>query len=174
MTTDRRVFPVAIPPRPTPSASPSPRVRQRFKQSLRVWRAAAGQVHAMNMMYGRPNRMYHDRGAEHIHPDTAAVHEQVWKEALSWGKQLAEARRSFCSTGVQSARELLKATGEEYVLLRSRLSQVQFLADAIDEPEDNVGVDILTALPPGEAEWYASEQNVVDWTGKSQEQVYDL
>ena len=128
MSTDRRMFPIAIPPRPTPSASPSPRLRQRFKQKLRVWRAAAGQVHAMNTMYGRPNRMYHDRGAEHIHPDTAAVHEQVWKEALSWGKQLAEARRSFCSTGVQSARELLKATGEEYVLHRSRLSQVQFFS----------------------------------------------
>jgi len=57
---------------------------------------------------------------------------------------------------------------------KKKVPQVQFRADAIDEPVTTRTVEMLSALPPEEKLFYESEENVITWFGKSQTLLDDI
>ena len=54
-----------------------------------------------------------------------------------------------------------------YIRLRKTVPQVPLIAAALDEPQDDDTVEMLTALPHYEADYYAEEARVVDNTAKA-------
>ena len=47
-------------------------------------------------------------------------------------------------------------------------------ADIDEPPRGSAVVDMLEALPPEEREFYSSEENVIDWCGKSSELFFEI
>ena len=70
---------------------------------------------------------------------------------------------------VSATLSLVKHAEEErgYARITKRVTQVPLVAANIDEPDSNYVVDTLEALPADEAQFYSSEDNVVDFTFKS-------
>lgn len=84
---------------------------------------------------------------------------------------LAKARRGLSLTGVHynPVAALLKMPLDEWGYASGdRVKQVPMIADRMVEPSDAQSIDMLAALPPDDAIFYADEQNVVDKNGKSQ------
>ena len=73
-------------------------------------------------------------------------------------------------TGAQATSTIIKADiTDRYSYAVKSFSQVPMSAAALDEPGvDSSCVDLLSALPLDEAEFYKSEENVVDLSTKSQ------
>ena len=129
----------------------------------------------MNACYagGRvPTRRSHRRD---LPTELMAAHRRVHQIALQRAKRFAEERRGDSPTGVHAALVLLRAEPHESCTVRrAKVPQVTFLADRIDEPRGNRVVNMLAALPPEEAAYYAKEEHVVDWCGKSTVQLEEL
>ena len=53
--------------------------------------------------------------------------------------------------------ELLKVSVHDYVASPSKIKQIQFMSERIDEPATPHTVDMLAALPAEEADFYAEE-----------------
>ena len=95
--------------------------------------------------------------------------------ALREASRLYRARRSLDSSGVAALETLTKANLDTYSVRKDKVAQVPLIAEAIDElgPESPV-VNMLEALPADEATFYSAEQNVVDYSGKSESIFRDL
>ena len=129
---------------PQPPKSTSHRVRQRFRQKQQLWRTAKGLILMLNASYsGRfdesTNSRQHRTGSKQVAAAQMRVHRRLFEES----KWYAQERRGSVPTGAQALRTLLKQ--QEHSTYANRpvhkvVRQVPFLADAIDEPMDNVTV----------------------------------
>ena len=65
-------------------------------------------------------------------------------------------------TGAQGVAKLLKLEQEsQYMFQASTHNQIDMIADAIDEPpEESPAVDMLSALPLEERQFYSCEENI--------------
>ena len=97
----------------------------------------------------------------------ARLHRLALREAL----RLERARWADDSSisSVQVMAKLLKTEPLDQYSVRplSKAGKERMRADDIDEPSSDLTVDMLAALPPEEAEFYANEENVVDAADKS-------
>ena len=80
-------------------------------------------------------------------------------------------RRSYSSsTGACAVAEIIKTSRTDNYSFTSNRARVHATlnSDAVDEPSDDGVVDMLQALDVEEAEFYSSEDNVIDFEGRSQ------
>ena len=75
---------------------------------------------------------------------------------------------------MQAISELLRLGEITYSAAVKRQLHTPFIADMIDEVTTERVVDMLAALPEQESNFYAEESNVVDWCGKSEQQLREL
>ena len=54
------------------------------------------------------------------------------------------------------------------------MRQVPPIADKVAEPMVKGGTDLLQALPPEEASFYAHENHVVDWRGRNLSMFHEI
>jgi len=167
------LLPLPLPDRPEWKQRKSARLRLRQKRRLEVWRLASKLIRTINLL---------DRGSTST--------SQLTSPATGLGRQvkatdvrsiavlrltrecavLARARRGLGLTGVQhsaAVASLLKQPMDELGYMKfSAVKQVPLEAEKIVEPKEKGHIDMLAALPPEDATFYACEENVVDRAGK--------
>ena len=96
--------------------------------------------------------------------------------ALREASGLVKGRRRAISTGGLSVRALLKFNVASRYCFRSAKSipQVPLRAALIDEPSYEQTVDMLQALPPGEAMYYSCGHHAIDKVGKAHGVILEL
>lgn len=83
--------------------------------------------------------------------------------------RIARGRRGLVPTGAEAARRLTKAeVVDRYSVKFKGHTQVEMIADLLDEPAHNRVVRLLEVLPPDLAARYRYENNIVSWAGKSE------
>ena len=114
---------------------------------------------------------------DHVSQSHARFHQLTHREAI----RLRTARREALSnkvplTGVQCVVKLIKANVVNRYSVRTRVhAQEPMRALDVDEPpRGSAVVGMLEALPPKEREFYAHEDNVIDWCGRMSKLFYDV
>ena len=104
-----------------------------------------------------------------------SAHQSAHALVLSEASRLARARRD-APTGALAISGIVKHKSiGVYGQRGTAVTQVPLKAATIDEPlSDEHTVDMLSALPSDESEFYAHENNVIDWEGKSLEIFREL
>ncbi|CAE7878679.1 unnamed protein product, partial [Symbiodinium necroappetens] len=93
---------------------------------------------------------------------------QLWRKAKLEREGRRQYRADAGTSGRSAAAELVNARFQNgYCRILKSPSQVPLRASLVAEPNDDTFVDMLTALPQVEADFYAQEANCIDWTGKS-------
>ena len=167
------LFPCPGIPKPQPSSSRSPKLRQRHKRRVAVWRLACDFLHSLVALdsglsvtktsqrltrpssYG-PNSLV-------LTAAQMRMHSLCLREAT----RLETARRTDISergcelTGDQCTSLLLKIHADSrYGALRgSDVPQVSLQSDLLDEPPDDQVVRMLDVMSPEEAHFDAAEAN---------------
>ena len=98
---------------------------------------------------------------------------RTWEHALHVCSPFSLERRQSAVTGAQAAAELLKVE-ENHIYGPRTHAQVPFISDRVVEPTNDITVDLLEVLPAEEAAFYSSEENVVDWSGKTEEMLAEI
>jgi hypothetical protein len=168
------VLPLPLPPRPVKSPSVSPRLRQRHARRLKVWKVAVRLILLINSMSSgsaeqvrlssAPLRGFGDARA-------LAAQKDIVGRLLCEAARFANCRRHFVTGGSQQQHvtSLVKSSVEVdgYVCIARGHAQVPLMADSIAEPNHDERIILLEALPATEAHFYSSEENAIDWIGKS-------
>ena len=171
------VLPLPLPLKPLKPDSNSPRLRKRFKDRLKVWKIAVGIVTLINNLNSGDLAGSH-RSTLRGHGDARALAAQqsILGRILKDSAIFAKGRRDFPTGGRQALLQVLKAAREVdgYVQAVRALPMVPIIASRLIEPASDKVVDMLEALPPAEACFYSSENNCVDWAGKSTVILHEL
>lgn len=170
------LLPLPYPDRPSVSTCRSARLRLRRKRRLEVWRLACRLVDTINAL---------DSGmvstSQLTSPATVLCRQVKTTDArLSALQHLlrecaayARARRDLGLTGVRNSEavaSLLKQSVDDFGYMNFlTVKQVPLEADRLVEPPTNGVIDMLEALPPEDALFYADESNVVDPVGKCEQ-----
>ena len=166
-----------FPSKPAASGSSSHRIRQRCKQRRNLWRTVSSLVEAVNAMAagGVHGRQHQTSNGQDSNFSISEARVQAERHLWQLGMAAAKERRGFDRTGAQAVSALCKVQVDSYGhMTKNAHNQVPLLADAIAEPQDNHYLDMLSALPPTEAQFYSKEANVVSWCGKSKVLLKDL
>jgi len=107
-----------------------------------------------------------------IHPGRSAATTSLHKRVFGMAASFALARQDpdiRSLTGAQATARLLKLDRvDRYSFSGKTHAQVPMIANALDEPTPQWPVvDMLTALPWDEAQYYSDESNVLEYEGKS-------
>ena len=159
--TGERVTPLPPLDKPVKSSSSSARLRQRFKKRVEVWRLANSLITLVNALDSGSLTIAHQQ--EHFREASSsrvsAAQSAVIGRLLGEAQQFARDRRLLdLGTGDQSATlRLVKSAKlmEGYARVDRTHSQVPLIAEAIVEPANNDVVQMLDALPEGEARYYS-------------------
>ena len=115
--------------------------------------------------------------SDNVSQSHARFHQVTLREA----SRLRTARREALSnevplTGAQCVAKLIKADVIDRYSVRAKAhAQEPMRALDIDEPPlSSPVVNMLEAIPPEEPEFYAHEDNVLDWCGKSSEIFHEI
>ena len=157
------LLPITPIARPRTVCSRSSRLRHRHKRKLTVWALANEYLMGINSMDGGSCKaLPRPRRDCDISETMRGLHGQVHRVALREAKRLAEARRDCGLTGVPAVLELARVQEVGYGK-PTRLSTHEALrAEDVDEPQEVKCVQMLDALGPEEAQYYGSEDNVVE------------
>ena len=134
---------------------------------MALWRAVIKASEALNALHAGDLRSAHSRCENSAPPSLTAAWAQTHAHLLAECQRFAKARRELCvPTGAQAAALLSKTTARDQYSLTPvpNHAQVAFKADLLDEPQEDLVVDMLSALPPLEAAYYAREENLVSET----------
>ena len=167
------LFPLPLPEQPTLKQHSSPRLRQRQARRMQVWRLAIQLVRTINAL---------DKGAVGTWLTSPAAADEVRQVKATAARKLAvqhliqrsavlaRARRGVSLTGVPTAAAvamlLKQQLDDDGYLKYSGVRQVPMIADRMVEPAETRSIDMLEVLPLEDREFYRSEDNVVDPTGK--------
>ena len=167
------------PDRPTRPKSNfnSSRLRHRWKRKLAVWVLAARAVDTLNALgTGKVDRLTCRRRMKDVPEQVRAAWGQAQTWILSESARLNTARRGLVLTGVDATAVLSTRTSADSYqrVARTRVAQEPLIAESIDEPASNNFVDMLEGLGPVESEFYRTEANLVDWSGKSLTQFREI
>ena len=148
------------------------RLRMRQKRRLQVRRAAVNVVKVINSLHTghvlAPSLTAPDQQCGSRMKVTPA-RALALKHILTKVSLEVRARRSFDLTGVRAVASLLKAPLDESGYVRpTGVRQVPMLASRMVEPTEVEYIDMLSALPPEDALYYAQEHHVVEAGGKSE------
>jgi hypothetical protein len=173
--TTTTLFPIPIPSRPVKSGSSSPRLRQRYVRKVRTWTTAVHYLVLLNgLNEGRCNPVHRDRERLRGHDEvrTLAAHDLIVSRILREASLFAKCRRQLVTGGDQltSVSNIVRGiivSEQGYARLARTRSQVALCADAVAEPDNENFVSLLEALPPSESLFYSTEDNAIDWRGKS-------
>ena len=159
-TPEAKLLPCPLPPRPSSGRSRSHRCRSRHAWQCRRWNIASGLIAAVNAGYEGPRHNASKPPVRAVIPTTAA---QLRTQAWAWrcAGAYVTARREETPSGAPAVARLLRRELPSYNATIATHAQVEFLADAIDEPEDDRVVPMLEALDPENASFYDSEKNVL-------------
>ena len=160
------MLPVPLLPPPRFSRLGSAVLRIRRHRRLTIWcatneillcinRLNAGSLRGRKTL--RPNR-----------PPSAEVAygwSRVHARALSEAARLERGRRTFGLSGAHAVASMLKTEPAWRYSFKDDTSAAHEVlrADDVDEPDHNVTVDLLDAIPVEEAEFYSDEGRVVDY-----------
>jgi hypothetical protein len=164
-----RALPAPLPERPTLTTTTSSRLKTRFHRRLTVWKRACQLISSCNALYtgGDPHRAAW-MNTEQWQGKHCAAWAAMQQRALRLASAAVKERRGPGPTGVQALATLLRLASHGYSVTPGAVRQVPLYAQAIDEPPAHIQIQMLDALPPEEAEFYASEANVVDRSGKAE------
>ena len=167
------LFPLPLPEQPTLKHHTSPRLRQRLARRMQVWRLAVQLVRTINAL---------DKGAvgtwltspaaadEARQVKATAARKLAVQHLIQRSAVLARARRGVSLTGVPTAAAvamlLKQQLDDDGYLKYSGVRQVPMIADRMVEPVDKRSIDMLEVLPLEDRDFYRSEENVVDSSGK--------
>ena len=177
---DASLFPVPLPPRPVGKTAHS-RGRRRLRYRREVWRESTNFLAMLNILdKGKVGSMTECKrvtgGPPVSSPMRQLAHRQVYGVAYRESARLVRARLCLGKTGAQSISTLLRTEPlDQYGMRFARSDKhAELISHLIDEPDHQRVVNMLDALPPEEAAYYASEKNVLDAAGKSQQMFNDL
>ena len=150
---DAASFPLRLPSGPPEPEGCSRRLQQRWASKLTFWKIV--QVGASELLY---SSKWHGSQRHFASVSSGTAHhaaEDVLLRQL-WRKAKFE-------------RELVKNARfqDGYCRIFKSPSQVPLCASLVAEPNDDTFVDMLTALPQVDADFYAKEANCIYWTGTS-------
>ena len=150
---------------PRPPGGRGHRVRHR-------WKCAREKVLLANSFLRHVNSLnaglHANRACRPSTPTEATL--RLHRLCLEHAATAVMARRALSCSGAQSAEKLMKTERtDKYCFALKTHNQCDLLGDALDEPKPGSPfVDMISALPDDEAEFYSTESNVVEMTGKSQ------
>ncbi|CAE7400933.1 unnamed protein product, partial [Symbiodinium sp. CCMP2456] len=131
-------------------------------------------VHFLNFLYsskwhGSQRHFASDSSGNAPHAAEDVLLRQLWRKAKLEREGRRQYRADAGTGGRSAAAELVKNARfqDGYCRILKSPSQVPLCASRVAEPNDDTFVDMLTALPQVEADFYAKEGNCIDWTGKS-------
>ena len=162
------LFPIPLLPRPTACVSRSHRLRARRKIQDDAWREANRYLVALNALRrGGTSKQTKCRARPVLYKEASPAQARAQQVALREATRVAMVR-SGSRRSAQPVSKLSSASrSSTYSLHLVRSSKhVSLIVDAIDEPTTETVVPMLDALPLEEAEFYASETNVVETDGK--------
>ena len=170
------LLPLPLPEKPVRKPTRSCRLRQRMKRRLQTWRIAVGMVHGINSLaVGMTDNRLTSSGRRQV-KNTTARHlalQRITRDA----SVVARARRELVLTGVRhSAAAMLMKTSLDHdgYIRDNKVRQTPMCAERMVEPSRLDCIDMLDALPPEDALFYSSEQNVIDLEGKSEAVFLEL
>ena len=155
------VFPLAMLERPCRITSRSSRLRARGKRRERLRKQANEILATLNDLERGLSGRQTSRSKQHtLDETTMAAMKRTQQFALREAKELDLARREVPLTGVHAIAELLHTPViDQYSVKPARTTpHIKLIANAIDEPDNETVVDMLEALPLGEASYYASAE----------------
>ena len=146
------------------------RVRVKWKRARDISLLANDIIRSLNAL---DSGLSTSRTQRQTRVPSFSASKNFYARVLSLAASTASVRRD-CGlskvTGAQATSTIIKADiTDRYSYAIKSFSQVPMSAAALDEPGvDSSCVDLLSALPLDEAEFYRSEKNVVDLSTKSQ------
>ena len=171
---DAASFPLRLPSCPPEPEGRSRRLRQRWASKLALWKIVCRWVHFLNFLYsskwhGSQRHVASVSSGTAHHAAEDVLLRQLWRKAKLEREGRRQYRADAGTGGRSAAAELVKNARfqDGYWRILKSPSQVPLRASLVAEPNDDTFVDMLTALPQVEADFYAKEANCIDWTGKS-------
>eukprot|EP00438_Fugacium_kawagutii_P028962 Skav210523 [mRNA] locus=scaffold3045:172599:178253:+ [translate_table: standard] len=168
------LLPLPLPARPEWKQHASSRLRMRQKRRLEVWRLTTKLINTINAMdagHVSTDKLTSPASCQGHHVKLTDARLLAVRHLLGECSAFARVRRNLGLTGVQQAAavaSLLKQSLDEFGYMKyNSVKQVPLEADKIVEPPNDGCIEMLEALPPEDAQFYALEENVVETMGKS-------